>query len=346
MDLADVLMVSSNIGVGKLSQRFRDQPFYDALKKYGFGTPTGVEIEGETRGILHPPARWSRLTPITMAFGQGVSVTAIQMTAAMAALANEGVRMHPFLVRAVLDKNGNEIERTEPKEACRVVSPQTASTVVAWMERVVQDKRGTATLADGSGYSVAGKTGTAQKPDLVRGGYSRTAVVASFVGIAPSRAPRIAALVAIDEPHRGSQFGGVIAAPVFREVCRRVLNYMSVPPDRPVEAVADKEKEKEKKEKEKKEKEKEKSKAQEETAEEETVAVDAPVEIPAGIRMPDLRGLTMRQALKLLEGTGVSIQLDLAGSGFADRQLPAAGTPLQDGVTCRVEFKATPGDGT
>lgn len=339
MGLPEIIKVSSNIGVAKLSQRFPNKSFNEMQKKFGFGRETGIDLRGESKGLLPDPSTWAKITPMTMAYGQGIAVTMVQMSNAFAALANHGVMMRPHLVKAVLDQHGNEIERTEPKELSRPVSPQVADMVLQWMKAVVMEKGGTANAADGSGYTAAGKTGTAQKPG--KGGYSDNKVVGSFFGIAPADSPRVVVAVAIDEPTKGSRFGGVVAAPVFKNVTRRVLNYMAVVPDRPVQ-VAEKEKKDEAKAKKKEEEAKklaarEKEKEAAETDEEAMLAEAA----AQAFMMPDLTGLTMREAVKRLEQTGFKMSLDLRGSGYVARQEPPPGSTLQDGLVCIVTFDST-----
>lgn len=334
MGLADVIKVSSNIGVAKLSQKISKNSLHERLSSYGFGKSTGIELKGESKGILPQVNNWSKITPMTMAYGHGISVTPVQMAAAYASLANGGVMMQPHLVKAILDQNGNEIERIEPKELGRPVSPEIAEMVMRWMELVVMDPGGTANAADGSGYTAAGKTGTAWKPS--KGGYDTSKVVASFVGVAPSRNPRVVTFVALDEPSKGSSYGGVVAAPVFRDITRRVLTYMSVPPDRPVKVVEKKEKKPSKEEKEKDKK--KKGEEAEEVLPEEGLVLTDPVDT-RGL-MPDLNRLTMREALKKLEAIGTVVSLDLRGSGFVVHQDPPPGMPVNEGAICVITFDA------
>lgn len=313
LTVADVLKVSSNIGVAKLSEKLAEEELYEGLRRFGLGERTGVELPGESNGILPPTRAWSKITPKTMAYGQGVSATALQVASAVAAIANGGLRMRPTLVRSILDAEGHVVERFHPRPAERALSEKTAATLTHLMERVVQNEGGTGTLAALPGYTVAGKTGTSWKPDPNGGGYLRNKIVASFAGFVPSRAPRIAILVAVDEPSRGSRYGGMIAAPAFREMARRILAYLGVPPSGEV------------------------------TPQEREVAAEVPSrrerrEVLSGT-MPDVRGLTMREALRVMDGVGEDAELSLLGSGLAATQDPAPGTPLAEGQVCRVVFK-------
>ncbi len=322
LSIGEILKVSSNIGVAKLSQRLTPSEFYEGLLAFGLGQPTGIDLPGESRGLMLPPERWSGITGMTMAYGHGVSVTTLQLVSAVSALANGGVRMAPYIVEAVLDERGEEIERHTPAPLGRAVSERVAAKIRDFMIDVVHDKEGTGTGAGKSGYTVAGKTGTAWKPNPVTGGYDTSRIWASFVGFAPAKAPRIVALVALDEPSKGSRYGGVVAAPAFGEICGRVLPYLGVPPDR--EPVA-------KEEPKKPVKQSAKGKGTKAPPEEEKRLAEAGV-------MPDLEGMTMREALLRLERTGVSVTAELEGSGFAARQSPAPGSVLAPGAVCRVTF--------
>ncbi len=316
LSMADVLKVSSNIGVAKLSQKLSDSELYNGYRDFGLGNLVGIELNGESRGILHTPSQWSKIDPMTIAYGQGISVTALQLTSALAALGNGGVRMRPYLVRSVLDETGREIERTEPEVLGRAVSEKSAATILRWMERVVHEEGGTAPLAAGSGYTVAGKTGTAWKPE--KGGYNHRKVVSSFMGIAPARDPKLAILIAVDEPTKGSRYGGIVAAPAFREIVRRILNKKGVPPDRALVAA------------------KKPPKRVSRTAPRKDAGIDS---VTSG-SMPELAGLTMRETLRRLERVGMALRLDLQGSGFAGRQQPKVGTVLTEGMLCTVEFES------
>jgi len=313
LSVADVLAVSSNIGVAKLSEKLSPQAFYEGLGRFGIGTPTGVELGGESGGILPTPRTWSKMTAKTVSYGQGVSATAVQVVSALAAVANGGVRMRPRLVRAVLDESGREVDRLEPEVAGRALSADAAATLVRLMERVVSEKEGTGARAAVPGYTVAGKTGTSWKPDPAGGGYLRDKIVASFAGFVPSRAPRVALLVAVDEPSQGSRYGGMVAAPAFREMAGRILGYLQVPPDAGA-------------------------------GEAPSVAAQEPRPrrgeggTPGG-SMPDVQGLTMREALRRLEASGMDIRLSLLGSGVAASQDPAPGTVLAGGQACSIVFR-------
>ena len=222
----EVMAKSSNVGVIKAALIVGDARLHATIAGFGFGRRSGIDLPGESPGIFHPVERWSKLAKAYISFGQGISVTPLQLANAFAALANGGVVHRPYLVRAIgRDGATEETPRAEPLG--RAITPQTAVTLERVLETVVT--AGTGRRADVPGYRVAGKTGTAEK--VIPGvGYSPTARMASFVGIVPARRPRLVCLVLLDEP-RGLTHGGDVAAPVFAAVMRQALLYLGVPPD-------------------------------------------------------------------------------------------------------------------
>ncbi len=196
-------------------------------RRFGFGERTGIEIPGESRGILPPPDKWSQMRVANVAFGQGISVTPVQLISAYCAVANGGHRVHPHVVKAIIHPGG-QVETKSLPEPKRIFSPATASRLRDVLERVIVE--GTGQRAQIAGHRLAGKTGTAQKPtpDL---GFRAGKYIASFVGFAPVHNPRLAALIVIDEPRNG-HYGGEVAAPAFKAICERSLTVLRVPPDR------------------------------------------------------------------------------------------------------------------
>ncbi len=227
LSLQRIVKFSSNIGAVKIGETIGREALHRTLTQFGFGRDTGLQFPGETGGRLAPAKRWTRFDVGSVAFGQGVSVSALQLTAALAAIANEGMRMKPRVVRAVTDARGREIQAFKPQAVSRVVSPQTAAHVIRMMELAVAEG-GTGTQARLEGYTAGGKTGTAQKIGP-SGTYAPDLYVSSFAGIAPLDHPRLAILVVVDEP-RKEHYGGIVAAPVFRRIAQEVLGYMNVSP--------------------------------------------------------------------------------------------------------------------
>lgn len=231
MTFAQVIQKSSNIGAAKTGMALGDQRLYRYLQAFGFGQKTEIDLPGEAGGLVKHPKEWGRRSLASISMGQEIGVTPIQMVSAVAALANGGVLMKPYVVSEVRDAQGKSLRQFLPQVKRRVVSPETARTVTSILEGVVTD--GTGAKAAIPGFRVAGKTGTAQKIDPRTGAYSSTLFVGSFVGFVPADNPRLAMIVVIDEP-QGESWGGTVAAPVFRRVGEQVLNYLGVSSDEPV----------------------------------------------------------------------------------------------------------------
>jgi len=224
---ADILRFSCNVGAALTAVQLGADRLYRSLLRFGFGKPTGVELPGEAAGILRPPAEWTGSDLYTLGFGQGIAVTPLQLLRAVAAIGNGGLLVRPTLISFLRSPDGRALELPRAAAPVRVLSPRTARQLLEMMVRAVVDGTGRAAAIEG--YTVAGKTGTAQKPDP-RGGYLPGKYVASFVGIVPATSPRIAILVLLDEP-RGPYYGGVVAAPVFRRIASQALWHLRVPPD-------------------------------------------------------------------------------------------------------------------
>ncbi len=227
LSLQKIIKYSSNIGAVKISEMIGPESLYNTLRKFGFGEKTGIDCPGETAGNLSSYRRWSKIDTGAISFGQGISVSAIQLVTAVSAIANEGILMKPYIVRAITDNKGNTLETFAPREARKVISARSAEIVKKMMKSVI-DRGGTGVNAALKGYTVCGKTGTAQKINK-KGEYADGKYVASFVGFAPEEDPEVAILVIINEPGEG-HYGGVVAAPAFREIAHETLNYMNVLP--------------------------------------------------------------------------------------------------------------------
>jgi len=306
LSISEVLKFSSNIGSAKIGKALERQRLYDALRDFGFGAPTGIDLNGESYGVLRDPQRWFEVDLAAISFGQGLTVTPLQLTVATAAIANGGKVMRPFVVEKIVNQFGEVVEQTRPQSLRRVVSEKTAATIREMMAMVTEEG-GTGTLAAVPGFKVAGKTGTAQKVDPVTGGYSPDKRVSSFVGFAPADSPKVVILVVIDEP-QGMAYGGLVAAPVFSRIAGQVLRYYQVAPTDPQQvpslppvsevaafALPDPTKQ--------------------------VLAKDDKLQ-----RMPDLNGLSFRQVLQMMKRTGINLRLD--GHGRVVSQFPAAGLPL------------------
>jgi cell division protein FtsI (penicillin-binding protein 3) len=221
MTTDQILSRSSNVGVVTIAEALGRDRVQEWIHRFGFGRRTGIDYPGETKGIVLPSQKWSGSTIGNVPIGQGIAVTPVQMIAAYGAIANKGVLVEPHLVDHV--GNGARVQPTRR----RILTTKTADEVGHMLREVVEEGSGTA--AQVPGYRIAGKTGTAAKPDST-GGYSTSAYVASFVGLVPAKDPRLVILVTVDEP-RGAIWGGVVAAPAFAEIAKFALQYLEIPPD-------------------------------------------------------------------------------------------------------------------
>jgi cell division protein FtsI (penicillin-binding protein 3) len=229
LSLQQIIKYSSNIGAIKFSAIMGHEYLSRTLKNFGFGSKTGIDCPGETPGNLPPFRRWTKVDAGTISFGQGVSVSALQLIAATSAVANKGILMKPYVVQAITDHNGRLIESFGPRRIRKVISEKTAETLSRIMQTVITEG-GTGVNAALEGYSVCGKTGTAQKIDE-NGRYSYEKYVASFVGFAPAENPKIAVLVVVDEPEK-QHYGSIVAAPAFKAIAQKTLDYMHIAPKR------------------------------------------------------------------------------------------------------------------
>ncbi len=237
---------SSDVGAAKMALKLGNQKFYDYMKAYGFGDRSGIELPSETRGLLRTPKRWGATSILSMAIGQEVGVTPIQLVTMVSTIANGGVYMPPHVLLQSTDemkgdprlqpaafRPSNQLPDKLPDGAHRVISELTSAKMRMMMEGIVTE--GTGKEAKLNGYSSAGKTGTAQKIDVATHTYSHTKLVASFAGFAPVSNPAVAVTVVIDNPTVGaSKYGGAVSAPVFAQVAQQVLEYLGVPHDRPL----------------------------------------------------------------------------------------------------------------
>ncbi|HWG16897.1 MAG TPA: penicillin-binding protein [Acidobacteriaceae bacterium] len=234
---------SSDVGAAKMALKVGANTFYKYIRAFGFGQRSGIELPSETRGLLRPPKSWGATSILSLAIGQEVGVTPVQLVTMVSTIANGGVYMPPHVLLASADDgNGhlkpaafhpeNELPATLPDGAHRVITELTAAKMRSMMEGIVTE--GTGRNAALNGYSAGGKTGTAQKVDPVTHTYSHTNLVASFAGFAPVSSPVVSIAVVIDNPTVGTRYGAETSAPVFREIAQQVLEYLGVPHDQPL----------------------------------------------------------------------------------------------------------------
>ncbi len=338
LTVQQVIQKSSNIGAAKIANKLGGGRLDQYLREFGFGRKSGINFPGESTGLLRNlRTAKSVIDRVTVAFGQGVSVTPLQMTMALAAMGNDGVLMEPHIVKGIVSPQGEKVEEFAPRPVRRVMSQRAAKQMLEIMATVTQ-QGGTAKEAAPEGFTVAGKTGTAQK--LVGRAYSHSKFNALFIGLVPAEKPVLAITVIIDEP-KGAIFGGVVAAPIFREIAAqslRVLGYYpqkELPKDKnlPVQA-------------------KGASAPAKETKTAKAVPAPSPapnlaqmlpvkVETPKGplTVMPNVKGYNMRQVVDLLNRSGLKCRLE--GSGLAVSQEPSPGTTIIPGGTCSVKFQSS-----
>ena len=228
LSLQQIIKFSSNIGAIKISEKVGAKTLYQTFQNFGFGTRSGVDCPGETTGSLSHYSSWSEIDIGAISFGHGIAVSAVQLIAAVSAIANDGILMKPYIVMEITDQNDISVKSFKPQQVRRVISARTAG-IVKKILKTVTTKGGTGVNAALDRYSVCGKTGTARKLDE-KGKYSDSKHVASFVGFTPADKPEIAVLVIIDEP-QGNYYGGIVAAPVFKKIAQQTLNYLNVAPE-------------------------------------------------------------------------------------------------------------------
>ena len=230
LSFAKVMQLSSNIGVTKVADRLGKERYHRYIRRFGFGSKSDVDLPGEATGTVRPPHRWYKVDLAAASFGQSVGVTPLQMVMAFSAVANGGWLMRPYIVDRVVGEDGRVLAQNKPELRRRVVSRDTARTVADILKGVVAEG-GTGTRAAVAGFEAAGKTGTSQKADLVRGGYSKTKRVASFAGFVPADEPRFVMLTLVDEPTT-QVYGGLVAAPLFQRIAGPALHALGEKPDR------------------------------------------------------------------------------------------------------------------
>ena len=227
--IEDIVAYSHNVGAAEIGLATGKSAMYTMLQRYGFGSPTEVELPGENPGIVAPPDQWSGSQLATISFGHGISITPLALIRAYAAIANGGLLMRPRIVHALLDDQGSLIYRYPPEVEHRALSPATAAILRRYLRAVVVRGTGNPT-ARVAGYTTAGKTGTAQIAE--GGGYEPGAYIASFVGMIPAEHPRYVILVKVERPH-GAIYGSVIAAPVFADLARAAMFHAGIMPSPP-----------------------------------------------------------------------------------------------------------------
>ena len=231
LSVQDILVKSSNIGAAKLAISVGEQKFYEYIRRFGFGERTGIELPGEIRGVIRPPQSWSKISITRIPMGHEVGVTPLQMTVAMATIANGGKLVTPRIVKSITTEDGKTVSTFSPVVLRQVISPETAAQIGNALRGVVSD-RGTAAAAAVPGFNISGKTGTAQKVDP-KGGYEQGKYVVSFSGYLPSEHPEFVGLVVLDDAHTTKpelNYGGLVAGPIFSRIAEKAARYLDLEP--------------------------------------------------------------------------------------------------------------------
>ena len=350
LSVSDILAQSSDVGAIKIALRLGAPKFYDYLRAFGFGQPTGVDLPGESKGLLRHLENWSAISIGSISMGQEVGVTPVQLISAVSAIANGGMLCKPHVVAEL--RRGERVLPMEgpltPAEPKRVIRPETAATLRRLMEGVILN--GTGKLAHLDGWTAAGKTGSAQKIDPATGRYSRTQLIASFTGFAPINNPAVSILVSLDSPI-GLHEGGMVAAPVFKRIAEQVLPYLDVPRDVPVASRLVQASYNNRKASDRMALEDftptdfsgqpdqppaESSAANPKEEKSQPPAVTVAVDEGGDLQVPDFSGKTMRDATEACLRLG--LEPVLVGSGLATNQTPVAGARVRRGAKITVQF--------
>jgi cell division protein FtsI (penicillin-binding protein 3) len=306
-NLAGILAHSSNAGVGYASDTISEIDLYDRLKSFGFGMKTGVGLSGESPGSLHEPGTWSARSKPTIALGQEVQVTALQMIQAAAAIANGGMLLKPVTVKSIQTADGENVFSQEPQAIRRVVSETTARSILDAMEAAAT-LEGTGWRAKVADVRMAVKTGTAQMIDHKTRAYSDKDYIASTLGIFPADNPRVALYIALIKPRGASYLGGQIAAPVLREATEAVLSLVNLDRGKTPTITHDG-----------------------------SVTLQPRVDAMIGALMPDLKGYPKGALLGLLERRDIRVVIE--GDGYVVSQEPPPGAAIDEGAKILLKLK-------
>ncbi len=304
----DVVKNSINTCFAQVGLWLGGEKLTQYAQKFGFGEPTGIELPGEESGMLFNPKDMVNSDVATMAIGQSIAVTPLQLVTAMSAIANDGVLLKPHIIKQITNADGSVYKENGREEVRRVLDSATAKTLVGLLEQVVATGGGSKAAVEG--YRIAGKTGTAQKINENSSGYMDGRYIASFCGFAPVEDPRIVVLVVIDDPSAGSFYGGQIAAPVARDIFSQLLRFMHISPSSDVFANMDKEN------------------ANGAAAQPKAKAVTS--------GMPDLTGMSIKEVSQKLAELGLG--MDIQGNGLARSQSLPPGSKIEPGQSVTVTF--------
>jgi cell division protein FtsI/penicillin-binding protein 2 len=323
------MVYSSNIALSKIAMMVGKEKLYQYVCDFGIGKKTGIDLPGEAKGFIPSPRSWSDFVLSCVGFGQGISLTPLQLVCAYGALANDGILMKPFVVKAVLEENGDTLESKSPTQIRRVVSQQTAHLLVEFMKGVVSS--GTGQRAKMEGITIGGKTGTAQRAKAGGAGYEEDSYIASFIGFFPAENPQMVGLITLDNPKK-EHLGGLTAAPVFKNVTRRIVsltgesllterddNVLSTTAEEMQTVFIPKESHRQNRQ----------------TFDLFSVSDPTPKDT---VLIPDVRGMTARDAIRIFAYQDIRFQLK--GSGIVVKQTPEPNSPVNQDDLCIIECQS------
>ncbi len=308
LDLAGALIRSSNVAVALAGDGISSDDFYSSLKNFGFGSPTGLPLPGESHGLLNPVSRWSPRSRPTISIGQEVGVSAVQIVAAATTLANGGVLLQPRIVKDVTAVDGKVIKDYPRTPVREVISPKTARTMLELMEQTVSDPRGTARRAAVPGLRISAKSGTAQIPDPETGEYSKDQFLSSTLALFPTEDPKLIVYVVLENLRGEKIYGAQTAAPMVREIAEVLSPLYGIP-----------------------------LKGNIVLNHPGQVELSNPRPQPLGDTLPDFRGYSKRMLLDYMNAPGIQWTID--GSGWVVLQFPPPGTPVEDGMGVYLELR-------
>jgi cell division protein FtsI (penicillin-binding protein 3) len=302
-----IIQYSCNSGAAYASETVAKSSFHFMLKEFGFGSPTGLPLPGESYGLLSDPERWSYRSKPTIAIGQEISVTAAQMVTAATALSNDGTLLKPHIIKKIVDPEGKVLQENKKTAVRQVIKPEIAELMLGWMETATEVE-GTADRARVPGIRISAKTGTAQILDRETGKYSTDAFVPSCLAIFPTDDPRFILYAVIVNPRAGEFYGGRIAAPLIGELAEELVTYYGIPKagDRTVGHPGQ-------------------------------IRIEKSEPLKIGEKLPDLTGLSKREILPLFRDERIHISIH--GQGWVDSQKPAPGTVITDDMTVILELE-------
>ncbi len=307
VDAEHIIKYSCNAGAAYASENISKKDFYDMIIRFGFGSPTGIPLPGESHGLVRDPEEWSFRSKPTITFGQELLVSALQVVQAATVFANRGIMLRPHIIKSIVAPDGHILEEYSREPIREVVSPATANAVLLMMESATA-LDGTAHRAAIDGYRISAKTGTAETFDEKTGTYSKEAYLASCLAVLPTDDPSVIIYVVIDYPKAGQEYGGRIAAPVVRSVASDVISYLGIPGegDTVIEHPG-------------------------------VITVPSTKKATVGEVIPDFTGLSKKDLMPLTADRRFFLKIE--GSGWVVRQSPPAGTPVEEGMTIRLELE-------